>query len=157
MSALLDFLIRAHEENTTGATVSEGCSRRYLTTQNLQEFSILSLSAQLLVQTVSSQGWAHKARSVMSRSPGTEALGAGTKGSLSLPCIGILAINPGNCSLALSWALGVGQGAAGLAGGCLCWGCTGTGRGQSPTGKCQRNGKLACCQEKGEKSFGFLH
>lgn len=88
----------------SGAAVSEGCSRRYLTAQNLQEFLVLSVSAQLLVQTASSQGWAHKARSVLSRSPGTEALGAGTKESLSLPCTGILAINPENRSLALSWA-----------------------------------------------------
>lgn len=60
------------------------------------------------------QGWPHKARSVISFSPGTEALGAGTKKSLSLSCAGILAINPECRSSPLSWAL-----SAGLCGGRL--------------------------------------
>ena len=42
-------------QQTKRASVSGGCSGRYLTAQNLQEFLISSLSAQPLVQTVSAR------------------------------------------------------------------------------------------------------
>lgn len=96
----------SHEENRTGAMcLPEGCSGRHPTAQNLQEFLLLSLSARLLLQTASGQGCAHKARSARSHSPGTEALGAGTKGSLPVPCAGILAMNPENGSSACAGAV----------------------------------------------------
>lgn len=84
---------------------------------------VLFVSSAICANSVS-QGWPHKARSVMSRSPGTEALGAGTKKSLSLPFAGILAINPENRSLPLSWALSaLLQTCPGLC--CMAWGCRG--------------------------------
>lgn len=84
------------------------------------------------------QGWPHKARSVISCSPGTEALGAGTKKSLSLSCAGILAINPERRSSPLSRALSAGRCGGRLArrgAGCMAPACPGRWSGRCPAGK----------------------
>lgn len=101
----IGFSILIHKTETKlRSFASGGCSSRYLTAQNLQEFLILSSSTQPFVQIVSARpvrtmrGWLPaillKQRPKEFRQ---------RKLCLS-PCTGIPAVNPENCSLLLSQA-----------------------------------------------------